>query len=84
MSMWLSNQSLSVGLLLARRARSVRRADLDRLRVPVAKVLPFVALPDHLPKDGDRLGLRRQVRRRADAGALAGAGAGERQADLFA
>ena len=31
-------------LLMARRARSVRRADLDRLRVPVAKVLPFVAL----------------------------------------
>ena len=52
-------------LLLARRARSVRRADLDRLRVPVAKVLPFVALPDHLPRDGDSARLRGQVRRRS-------------------
>ena len=74
-------------LLMARRARSVRRADLDRLRVPVAKVLPFVALPDHVPKDGDRLGLRPQVQRRADASAPAGPGpdllSGARQSDLF-
>jgi putative DNA modification/repair radical SAM protein len=67
-------------LLMARRARNVRRADLDRLRVPVAKVLPFVSLPDHLPKDGERLRLQRQVRRRADAGLVAR----ERQSDLFA
>jgi len=73
-------------LLLARRARSVRRADLDRLRVPVSKVLPFVALPDHLPKEGDRLRLRRQVRRSAEGerGAGAGIAAGGHQADLFA
>jgi predicted DNA-binding helix-hairpin-helix protein len=70
-------------LLLARRARSVRRADLDRLRVPVAKVLPFVALPDHLPKDGDSAPLRRQVRRRAEA-AVAAAAARDHQRDLFA
>jgi len=66
-------------LLLARRARSVRRADLDRLRVPVAKVLPFVTLPDHLPRDGDALPLRRQVHRAEHARA-----ASRQQADLFA
>jgi putative DNA modification/repair radical SAM protein len=66
-------------LLMARRSRSVRRADLDRLRVPVAKVLPFVALPDHVPKDGDRLPLSAQVRTRASAAASR-----ERQPDLFA
>jgi putative DNA modification/repair radical SAM protein len=61
-------------LLLARRSRSVRRADLDRLRVSVSKVLPFVSLPDHLPRDGDSLPLRQPVRRRAQR---------EAQADLF-
>ena len=68
-------------LLMARRARSVRRADLDRLRVPVAKVLPFVALPDHRPKDGDPDVLRQQVRRRAHPGPDA---ANAPQAELFA
>ena len=61
-------------LLLARRGRSVRRADLDRLRVSVAKVLPFVALPDHVPRDGDRLPLGDRARRDARRSA---------QADLF-
>ena len=65
-------------LLMARR---VRRADLDRLRAPVAKVLPFVAPPDPLPRDGDASPLRPQVRR---AGEPARAIARERQADLFA
>ena len=64
--------------------RSARRADLDRLRMPVVKVLSLVALPDHVPKDGDSLRLRRQARRRADASAAASVGAGERQPDLFA
>lgn len=36
-------------LLLARRVRRVRSDDLKRLRVPVAKVLPFVVLADHRP-----------------------------------
>ncbi len=62
-------------LLLARRTRNVRRADLERLRVPVAKVLPFVALPDHLPRDADSAALRQQVRPTAQRAA---------QADLFA
>ena len=69
-------------LLLARRSRNVRRADLDRLKVSVAKVLPFVSLPDHLPKDGDSAPLRRAVGPRTEAGARAHASR-ERQADLF-
>jgi putative DNA modification/repair radical SAM protein len=36
-------------LLAARRVRSVRVADLAALHVSVAKVLPFVVLPDHRP-----------------------------------
>ena len=65
-------------LLLARRTRSVRRADLDRLRVSVGKVLPFVSLPDHLPRDADSQTLRSQVRRLTEAGL-----AREAQSDLF-
>jgi len=51
-------------LLLARRARSVRRSDLERLRVPLAKILPFVALPDHRPREGDAALLRRAAQAR--------------------
>ena len=36
-------------MLLARRGRRLRTADLERLRVPLAKVLPFVELADHRP-----------------------------------
>src|SRR5204862_6032473 len=36
-------------LLQARRVRRLRSADLERLRVPLAKVLPFVELADHRP-----------------------------------
>ena len=36
-------------MLQARRVRRLRAADLDRLRVPLAKVLPFVELADHRP-----------------------------------
>ena len=36
-------------MLLARRGRRLRIADLERLRVPLAKVLPFVELGDHRP-----------------------------------
>ena len=70
-------------LLLARRARSVRRADLDRLKVPVSKVLPFVSLPDHVPADGDSARLRRHVRRRAESGGGSTGSPGV-QSDLFA
>ena len=36
-------------LLLSRRVRALRSDDLKRLRVPLAKVLPFVVLADHRP-----------------------------------
>ncbi|HEX2540753.1 MAG TPA: putative DNA modification/repair radical SAM protein [Caldimonas sp.] len=36
-------------MLLARRGRRLRTADLERLRVPLRKVLPFVELADHRP-----------------------------------
>ena len=37
-------------LLRARRVRRVRAADLQRLHVPSAKVLPFVVMADHTPR----------------------------------
>ena len=37
-------------LLQARRVRRIVAADLDRLHVPIAKVLPFVLLADHRPR----------------------------------
>ena len=36
-------------MLQARRVRRLRRSDLERLHVPLAKVLPFVELDDHRP-----------------------------------
>ncbi len=36
-------------LLMSRRVRRLRAADLQRLRVSMAKVLPFVELADHRP-----------------------------------
>ena len=36
-------------ILQTRRVRRLRAADLDRLHVPLAKVLPFVELADHRP-----------------------------------
>lgn len=47
-------------ILEARRLRSLRRDDLSRLRVPLDRVLPFVCLVDHLPRDLDDPGLRRR------------------------
>ena len=61
-------------MLQARRVRRLRSADLARLRVPLAKVLPFVELADHRPGkvlDSDLL-----RRRLSDA-------ASPRQAALF-
>jgi predicted DNA-binding helix-hairpin-helix protein len=37
-------------LLQARRVRRIRAADLQRLHVPSAKVLPFVVTTDHTPR----------------------------------
>ena len=43
----------SVGrLLVARRARRIRQEDLMALRVPVHKLLPFVVVDGHVPRDG--------------------------------
>ncbi len=40
-------------LIASRRHRRLRSADLARLRVALAKVLPFVTLADHVPKTGE-------------------------------
>jgi len=40
-------------LIASRRHRRIHRADLARLRVAMAKVLPFVTLADHVPKSGE-------------------------------
>ncbi|MDQ2733705.1 MAG: putative DNA modification/repair radical SAM protein [Pseudomonadota bacterium] len=58
-------------LLQARRVRRLRTADLERLRVPLAKVLPFVVLVDHRPAP------------KLDLGALALRSASPQQALLF-
>ncbi|WP_237707670.1 putative DNA modification/repair radical SAM protein [Desulfocurvibacter africanus] len=47
-------------ILDARRQRSLRSSDMSRLRVPLSRVLPFVCLADHLPRDLDDPGLRRR------------------------
>jgi putative DNA modification/repair radical SAM protein len=49
-------------LLVARRYRTIRTEDLARLRVSLAKVLPFVVLPDHRPRDLDAPGLKARLR----------------------
>lgn len=61
-------------LLAARKTRGVRRADLDRLSIAVAKVLPFVVLPDHRPRERDAERLAAALRQRPRA----------TQVDLFA
>ncbi|TDH59851.1 putative DNA modification/repair radical SAM protein [Dankookia rubra] len=50
-------------LLSARRHRSIRSDDLGRLRLPLAKLLPFLVTADHRPRGGllDRADLRRIV-----------------------
>ncbi|MEO8938374.1 MAG: putative DNA modification/repair radical SAM protein [Burkholderiaceae bacterium] len=40
-------------LIASRRHRRLHSADLARLRVTMAKVLPFVTLADHVPKTGE-------------------------------
>jgi len=67
-------------LLQARRVRRLRSADLERLRVPLAKVLPFVELADHRP--GKALDDTALQRRLAEAARGAHAAA-PRQASLF-
>jgi predicted DNA-binding helix-hairpin-helix protein len=59
-------------ILQARRHGRLRMADLGRLRLPIAKIAPFVVTADHRPRVLDRADL---------AGRLAPR---PRQADLFA
>jgi putative DNA modification/repair radical SAM protein len=44
-------------LLGARRHRRLRMGDLAQLRLPMAKIAPFVVTPDHRPRGLDRAGL---------------------------
>jgi predicted DNA-binding helix-hairpin-helix protein len=48
-------------LIAARRHTRLRAADLARLRVSLAKVLPFVVLADHVPRGLDGAGLRQRL-----------------------
>jgi putative DNA modification/repair radical SAM protein len=51
-------------IVAARRARTLRMEDLQRLRVPLNRVLPFVVLPGHTPRQLDHPGLEQQLRGR--------------------
>ena len=69
-------------LLQARRVRRLRSADLERLHVPLAKVLPFVELADHRPgKSLDDKALHRRLVHAMSS--PSGSGAAARQASLF-
>ncbi|TCZ58781.1 putative DNA modification/repair radical SAM protein [Roseicella aquatilis] len=60
-------------LLSARRHRSIRAEDLARLRLPLAKLLPFLVTADHHPRGGvlDRADLRTLVAPRSEFAARA-------------
>ncbi len=49
-------------IVAARRARTIRLEDLQRLRVPLRRVLPFVVAPGHVPRQLETSGLERQLR----------------------
>ena len=49
-------------ILRARRVRRIRREDLQQLRVPLARVLPFVLLPGHVPRALDSSTLEGRLR----------------------
>ena len=50
-------------ILAARKVRAIRSDDLVRLRVPLAKVAPFLILPDHRPSPGlDSASLAKSMR----------------------
>jgi len=71
-------------ILSSRRARRLRSADLAQLRVPVAKVLPFIEVADHRPsREPDRQTLARALSTRTPA-RRAAAAATPVQGDLFA
>jgi putative DNA modification/repair radical SAM protein len=49
-------------IVAARRTRTIRAEDLERLRVPLRRVLPFVVMPGHVPRQLDSSGLERRLR----------------------
>ena len=49
-------------IVAARRGRTIRLEDLQRLRVPLQRVLPFVVVPGHVPRQLETSGLERQLR----------------------
>jgi putative DNA modification/repair radical SAM protein len=49
-------------IVAARRGRTIRLEDLQRLRVPLRRVLPFVVVPGHVPRLLETSGLERQLR----------------------
>ena len=49
-------------IVAARRTRTIRLEDLQRLRVPLSRVLPFVVAPGHVPRQLETSGLERQLR----------------------
>jgi putative DNA modification/repair radical SAM protein len=49
-------------IVAARRRRTIRVEDLQRLRVPLRRVLPFVLMPAHVPRQLESSGLERQLR----------------------
>src|SRR5918994_1277366 len=49
-------------IVSARRGRTIRLEDLQRLRVPLQRVLPFVVIPGHVPRQLETSGLERQPR----------------------
>ena len=67
-------------LVAARRVRRMRSDDLKRLHVPLAKVLPFVVLPDHRPA---RVPTHAQLQAATQAGQFALAQPAPAQASLF-
>lgn len=49
-------------IVAARRTRTIRAEDLERLRVPLRRVLPFVVMPGHVPRQLESSGLEGQLR----------------------
>ena len=49
-------------IVAARRRRTIRLEDLQRLRVPMRRVLPFVVAPGHVPRQLESSGLEQQLR----------------------
>jgi putative DNA modification/repair radical SAM protein len=51
-------------IVATRRGRTIRLEDLQRLRVPLRRVLPFIEVPGHTPRQLDRPGLEQELRGR--------------------